>query len=828
MYRWSDASYVESQDMLRMSGIEREVYIYAQPKISVVDYKVTSALTNNYQDGVFELELFLKNSNSQAAEAQILVELLSEDGLVYAEERSLTLSYGDTTSLPFESLIKQVKPWSAEIPNLYDLRITISNEGTVRHLSQAVGFRNVIVDSNQLLVNGKAIYIRGVDRHETDPHTGHVVSRELMEQDIRLMKLNNINAVRTSHYPNDPYWYDLCDKYGLYVIDEANIESHPLALSEETQIGGEMSWLPAHLTRLKRMVYRDRNHPSIILWSLGNEAGHGDVFEAMYDWVKAVDPSRPVQYEPAEYERYTDIFCPMYPRPERLIEYAESNPSKPAIMIEYAHAMGNSVGNLQDYWDIIEKYDVLQGGFIWDWVDQSLEYKDEDGQPYLAYGHDYEPDMPTDGNFLNNGLVDPYPHLYEVKKVYQPVKLIWDQEIDQLQLTNKHFFKSLENVELNVTLLKNGEPAELYRFDEFKIAPQVSSSFDLTLPDFDEDAEYILRAEIKTLTQEGLIPTGHEIAFEQFQLAPGPANYAVNDSEAVDPLSITPAEKITLDATTGEIKSWKYDGALITEKPIIPNFWRAPTDNDLGNGMHKWASVWKEATFNSNSQMVSKPVLEHNEVHFSTAFELANDIGKVALDFSLNSEGSMSIAYTFEMLSDTLPPIPRLGLAMILPKTFETMEWYGRGPHETYSDRKSSGKIGLWSGRVDEQFHRYSRPQETGNKTDLRWVALSNDQISIRALSTQETLLNGSAWPFKINELDYVPGKQGGASASGLVPITSKHGADILMGEVVQWNIDHLQMGVGGDNSWGRFPHDEYMIPARDYSFEFKLIPSTN
>ena len=338
----------------------------------------------------------------------------------------------DSVKKTFSKELKNVKRWSAEIPNLYTLEFGLQPGDNVSDsfISEKIGFRSVEIKENQLLVNGKPIYIKGVDRHETDPFTGHVVSRESMEKDISLMKQNNINAVRSSHYPNHPYWYDLCDKYGLYVIDEANIESHPLAINEKTQIGNEESWIPAHLERTKRMFYRDRNHPSIIIWSLGNEAGHGKVFETTYTWLKEQD-SRPVQYEPAKTEYYTDIYCPMYPSASHLEDYAKNDPNKPAIMIEYAHAMGNSVGNLQDYWDVIEKYEVLQGGFIWDWVDQSLEYKYPNGKPYLAYGYDFHPDLPTDGNFLNNGLVDPYrnphPHLNEVKRVYQPIDFVLNE-----------------------------------------------------------------------------------------------------------------------------------------------------------------------------------------------------------------------------------------------------------------------------------------------------------------------------------------------------------------------------------------------------------------
>lgn len=840
MYRWSDASYIESQDMLRMSGIERDVFIYAQPKVAVVDYRVTADLTNNYRDGVFALETFIKNGENQAVVSEILVELSADDSILYTSEKRITIQSKDTTDLLFETILPDVDFWSAETPNLYDFSLRITNGSQVRYLAQKVGFKNVKIQENQLLVNGQPIYIRGVDRHETDPYTGHVVSKYRMLEDIKLMKQNNINAVRTSHYPNDPYWYDLCNEYGLYVIDEANIESHPLALSEETQIGSEMSWLPAHITRLQRMVYRDRNHPSIIVWSLGNEAGHGKVFEAMYDWVKSADPGRPVQYEPAELERYTDIFCPMYPKPQSLIDYAEGNPEKPAIMIEYAHAMGNSVGNLQDYWDIIEKYDVLQGGFIWDWVDQSLEYRDKDGQPYLAYGHDYEPDMPTDGNFLNNGLVDPYrnphPHLYEVKKVYQPVKFDWDQANRQLILTNKQFFKTLENVEMKVTLLREGEPEQVSIFKDFKILPQLSTSIDIEIPDLESGQEYILLAEIKSIHEDGLIPVGHEIAFEQFQLTARSSERSAETSgssftviESDSSFIITnQLTKLTLDSKTGQVTRWTYDGQLITEQPIKHNFWRAPTDNDLGNGMHEWAAIWKEATVNSIPRLQSKPKLVDGNMYFTTSIDLPNDIGSIVLDFTVAPDGSMNISFNYQMTTDTLPPIPRLGLTMRLPESYDSLTWYGRGPHETYSDRKTGGKIRVWSGAVDEQFHRYSRPQETANKTDLRWMKLSNGVLTIRAESTENGFFSGSAWPFTIDQLDYVPGERGAASASGLVPITSKHGADIQIGPVVQWNIDHLQMGVGGDNSWGRFPHDEYMIPAKDYSFEFRLIPSSN
>ena len=411
MFRWSDASYLESQDMLRMSGIEREVFVYAQPKTFVADINIEANLDDTFKKGLFKTSITTVNTTNKASNRNLNITLSKDQKIIYSKKQAIIIQANDSLTTSVNSIIDNIKQWSAELPSLYKLEIQLTDtsySSNNEFINKKIGFRNVQIQKNQLLVNGKAIYIRGVDRHETDPITGHVVSRESMLKDILLMKQHNINAVRSSHYPNDPYWYNLCDEYGLYVIDEANIESHPLAINKDTQIGNEKSWIPAHLDRTKRMYYRDRNHPSIIIWSLGNEAGTGVVFETTYKWLKDHDNSRPVQYEPAENEPYTDIFCPMYPTPERLIAHAENNPKKPSIMIEYAHAMGNSVGNLQEYWDIIEKYPVLQGGFIWDWVDQSLEYKDKNGKPYLAYGHDYHPDLPTDGNFLNNGLVDPY------------------------------------------------------------------------------------------------------------------------------------------------------------------------------------------------------------------------------------------------------------------------------------------------------------------------------------------------------------------------------------------------------------------------------------
>ena len=506
-------------------------------------------------------------------------------------------------------------------------------------------------------------------------------------------------------------------------------------------------------------------------------------------------------------------------------------------MIEYAHAMGNSVGNLQDYWDIIDRYPSLQGGFIWDWVDQSLEYKDEQGSPYLAYGHDYHPDLPTDGNFLNNGLVDPYrnphPHLYEVKKVYQPAGFAWNAGEHTLELTNKNTFAPFHQVILHWFLLENGQEVQRGTISEIHIEAGASMDFQIDLNPFKTGREYVLRTELLTAAAAGLLAKGHELAFEQFILqgytVPVLAHestdtFAIESGE--DQIAIQNANTtLVLNNSSGEIVQWSYRGELITDQAIRPNFWRPPTDNDLGNGMHQWAAIWKKATEEASSRLTDPPVASGLDVVYTLSYLLPGQIATLQLSYTLGPSGTLGIDYNFSTSSDSLPNIPRLGMTLMLPEHFTETSWYGRGPHETYWDRKLSGKIGIHKGLIKDQFHRYSRPQETGNKTDIRWMRVSSDALDLCVYPTDNQLLNGSVWPFQSSELDYVAGKDGGRSASGLVPVSTRHGADIQPGQIVQWNIDHLQMGVGGDNSWGRPVHKEYRIPAAHYHYSFMLKP---
>lgn len=850
--RWTDASYLESQDMLRISGIERDVYLYATPKQHVFDFHAKPGLNKDFTQGEFELDLTVKNyADKQAKNLTASYQLLDPSQnmkVVLNGSQKLSLNKLGQNELSLNGKLNKPRLWTAETPNLYTLLINLENENgeVIESLTDQIGFRHIEIKNGQLTVNGKTIYIRGVDRHETSPQHGHVVTKELMEQDIRLMKQFNINAVRSSHYPNDPYWYELTDKYGMYVIDEANIESHPLAIDKNTQIGNEMSWLPAHLDRTQRMFERDKNHPSIIIWSLGNEAGEGKVFEATYQWLKDNDDTRPVQYEPAGEKHYTDIFAPMYPSIERLEKYAKNNNDRPGIMIEYAHAMGNSVGNLQDYWDVIEKYDVLQGGFIWDWVDQSLEYTNAQGVKYWAYGKDFHPDLPSDGNFLNNGLVNPdrvpHPHLFEVKKVYQPVgfKAV-DIKAGLIDIHNKFIFTNLNEYDLQWQLEANGEVIATGHQAMPNIKPETTQQVKLNLPKLPSAShkEYFVTVKAVVNKTKPLLKKGHEIAFEQFKV---PVKYAKATQSKTNIPLIPSADNLkianqndfmtisnnlisaTFDKKTGWLSQYQYLNNQLITQPLVANFWRAPTDNDLGNQMQKWASIWQGAgaklKLNSINSKTNKSGIEVNTHYNSNAFK-----GNYQVVYSISHQGEIHVKTALDLADNqNLPNLPRFGMQLVIPGEYQNMSWFGRGPHETYADRKSAAKISTYKGKVKDQIHHYARPQENGNKTDVRWLALkSNNGAGLLAIGDKP--LSVSAWPYLQADIDFIAGKDGEESASGLVPVTSKHGAEVPMRNLVTVNIDHKQMGVGGDTSWGRLVHAPYTIKAQDHSYGFTLVP---
>ncbi len=848
--RWTDASYLESQDMLRISGIERDVYLYATPKQHVFDFHVKPTLNKNFNQGHLAVDVTVKNFAERAAKHKLELQLLDpRQGmkLVLSQESPVQLSANSKVEIALNGTVNRPKLWSAETPNLYTVLLNLKDDkgNVIESIRDDIGFRQIRVKNSQLTINGKAITIRGVDRHETDPKHGHVVTKASMEKDIKLMKQFNINAVRSSHYPNHPYWYDLTDKYGLYVIDEANIESHPLAINEETQLGNEMSWLPAHLDRTQRMFERDKNHPSIIIWSLGNEAGEGKVFEATYQWLKDNDDSRLVQYEPAGEAHYTDIFAPMYPSIERLVKYAESKPSRPAIMIEYAHAMGNSVGNLKDYWQAIEKYDVLQGGFIWDWVDQSLEYTNDDGVKYWAYGKDFHPDLPSDGNFLNNGLMTPdrkpHPHAFEVKKVYQAIRFsVQDINKNQFMVENRYDFINLAKFDLQWKIEADGKLFAQGHQALPAIAPNNKATIELTLPMIpkSDSKEYFITLSAVIREPDELLSVGHELAFEQFQLPvefiaqKSVANNTVANSSTMkiqqdDSETLTFSNGVTqvnFDKKTGWLTQYHHKNTSLLKAPLMPNFWRAPTDNDLGNNMQKWAAIWQNASAKLVLTSISQQKTSSG-FNVLTRYKTSDFNGSYQVEYKLYDNGQIHVENRLHIDSgQQLANLPRLGMQLTLPGQFQQLSWFGRGPHENYADRKTSAQISLYKSLVKDQIHHYSRPQENANKTDVRWMALKNNK-GLGLIAVGDQLLNTSAWPYKQSDIDFIAGQDGEASASGLVPVTSKHGAEVPMRNLVTVNIDHKQMGVGGDTSWGRLVHAQYTIPAKSYQYGFTLAP---
>jgi beta-galactosidase len=843
--RWTDASYLESQDMLRISGIERDVYLYATPKQHIFDFHAKPTLNKTFSQGSLVVDITLKNFASKQAKQSVEVQLLDPRNnmkLLVSKHTKVNISAKNTLALSIDGEVSQPALWSAETPNLYTLLINLkdANGNIIESVRDDIGFRHLAVVNSQLTINGKAITIRGVNRHETDPQHGHVVTKASMEKDIQLMKQFNINAVRSSHYPNNPYWYDLTDKYGLYVIDEANIESHPLAIDEKTQLGNEMSWLPAHLDRTIRMFERDKNHPSIIIWSLGNEAGRGKIFETTYQWLKDHDTSRLVQYEPAGEEHYTDVFAPMYPSIERLVAYAESNPTRPAIMIEYAHAMGNSVGNLNDYWQAIEKYDVLQGGFIWDWVDQALEYTNENGLKYWAYGKDFHPDLPSDGNFLNNGLLSPdrkpHPHAFEVKKVYQAIRFsVEDLTKGQFTVENRYDFINLANFDLHWKIEADGQLFAQGHQALPSTLPSKKATFSLGLPKLphSDNKEYFITLSAVIREPQGPLTTGHELAFEQFKL---PVQLVANKATAsttsmtikqdnAQVLIVNNAQtKVVFDKKTGWLTQYSHKNNDLLKAPLSANFWRAPTDNDLGNNMQNWAAIWQTASANLELQSFTTQKVADG-ITVVSIYNTSDFKGDYQVTYRIQHNGQIHVQSNLNISAgQTLPNLPRFGMQLTMPGEFQHLSWFGRGPHESYADRKSSAPISWYKSAVKDQIHHYIRPQENANKTDVRWLALkNNDGLGLLAVGDQE--LNASAWPYKQSDIDFIAGKDGEASASGLVPVTSKHGAEVPMRDLVTVNIDHKQMGVGGDTSWGRLVHEQYTIPAKSYQYGFTLVP---
>jgi beta-galactosidase len=816
VYRWCDGSYLENQDAWRMSGIERDVFLYSTPKLHIRDFYVVADLDQGYKDGVFKLALNLVNYDTRKADKHWYeVTLLDGDDIIkplISDNKKVNVAASGKTLVVFERKIKNPKQWTAETPHLYTLVITLREKygktfnTAIETVSTRIGFRKIEIKDGQLLVNGAPVYIRGVNRCTHDPVTGHYVTRESMIKDIQLMKKFNINAVRTSHYPNDEQWYDLCDEYGLYVVDEANIESGGMYFHPEKTLLDKPEWEEAYLDRAARMVMRDKNHPSIIAWSMGNENGDGPHLRSVYQWIKQRDPMRPVQSEDAKLQSHTDMYVPMYRTIQQIEEYASKPQQRPLILCEYAHAMGNSVGNLQDYWDVIYKYKHLQGGFIWDWVDQGILKKNERGEEFWAYGGDYLPvgvDH-TMKNFMINGLVFPdrriHPHIWEVKKVYQNVKArAVDLKQGLIELTNRFDFTDLKELDISWRVMGDDIVVGKGVFPAIDLAPQKSKEIRVPLPKIDArpGTEYFLILSYNTRTASPLAPAGHELGWDQFKLPVFKAA-APMDTTALEPLKLISSPdhfrvegkgfNMLFDRKKGQLVSWIYKGSEFIRSGFVPNFWRAPTDNDFGWDGPKALKVWREAGKKLKVETVSAKIYASGDVLITGRFVPAKGV--------------------------KLPMMPRFGMTLTLTGQFVNIEWFGRGPHESYWDRKTGAAIGIYSSTVKDRYHPYIRPQENGNMTDVRWLALT-DKRGMGLLVVGMPLLSISAHHY-LNE-DFDPG----------LNKAQRHPHDLKTRDLVTLNIDYKQMGVGGDTSWGwrAKPHPEYTLPVKEYSYSFRLRP---
>ncbi len=840
VFRWSDASYLEDQDFWRLSGITRDVYLLARDNVHLKDFRVESPLINNYSNGQLNVQVDVANNNKEGTPVKLQWSLESNGSMVASGVQEKELVAGANT-IAFGTLLESVAPWTAETPNLYDLYIDLqdNNGKTIEAIRQDVGFRSVEIKDGNLLVNGKYIYIKGVNLHEHNDATGHVQDEATMLKDIEVMKAHNINAVRTSHYPQPERWYQLCNKYGLYLVDEANIESHGMGYGKES-LAKDSTWKGAHLYRTKNMFERDKNQPSIIIWSLGNEAGNGVNFYATYKYLKSVDTLRPVQYERAGHEYNTDIFCPMYARIDYMVKYAKSNPKKPLIQCEYAHAMGNSVGNLQDYWDAIEAYKPLQGGFIWDWVDQGLLTKNEKGEPFWAYGGDFGPDtVPSDGNFCLNGLVDPdravKPALLEVKKVYQYVDFsVVDLKKGMISIKNKYGFIDLNKFKLNWDILENGKSIQSGSMDMISIKPDEQKEIKIDASfNFKADLEYFLNVYLITKQDENLVPADHIVAYDQFLISKAQTigNRTLSNNKPVVTESDSTIEvsregfAAMFSKKTGQLVKYSLNGKDLLLNGLEPDFWRAPIDNDFGNDLPIRSKIWRKAGERlSQVEMELKEKDSHVEITSTSQINDQNGevIANYKTHYSVFGNGVIEVTNRFEKAKADLPEIVRMGMNLHMFREFDNMTWYGRGPQESYWDRKTSALVGLYNGKVEDQFWAYLRPQENGNKTDVRWMSLTNNE-GVGLAFFGEPLINVTTSHVLSEDLES-PERTDGRQREGIRPV-NRHTDDVKFRDLTSVNIDYKQMGVGGDDSWGAWTHKEYRLTEDSYTYSFRIEP---
>lgn len=822
--RWCDGSYFEDQDFWRFTGIAREVYLYARPKLHAADIRLNAALENNYQDGVLNYKVSLKGGKTDVA-----ITLCDKDGKQIAQ----------ATGAQGVIKVPKVNAWTAETPYLYKAYITLKNkQGAAEVIPQKVGFRNVEIKNAQLLVNGQLVLVKGADRHEMDPDGGYVVSLERMIQDIKIMKQLNINAVRTSHYPCDPRWYDLCDEYGIYITAEANLESHGMGY-EEKSLAKFPEYIVPHIERNEGNVKPLINHPSVIVWSLGNECGYGVNFEKAYDWVKACDKTRPAQYERGGYDSKTDIYCPMYIGYEESESYCKSNGTKPYIQCEYAHAMGNSEGGFKEYWDLIRKYPKYQGGYIWDFVDQGLRDKSPiTGKEIFTYGGDYGRYPASDYNFNCNGIIAPNrrlnPHAYEIQYVLQNVWIKdFDAENGSFNVYNENFFKNIDDLSLTATLFANGVKLTTIAIPDTKgIAPQATK-----LVKSEALKSAIEKAEAEHATEEitinfafasdgsqPLVDKGQVMARQQivlngyeFDKVDAPANTGSKiEVEETNSYVKVSAERmsVTIGKKTGMIDYLDVDGEpmLKFRESMTPEFWRAPTDNDYGASLQKKMRVWKNPQMNLKSFDKSE---SKDSVVLTANFEMPEVKAELMLRYRINAAGE--VAVTEKMTTDKEAKVAdlfRYGMQLQMPASFSKLEYYGRGPEENYIDRHSSSFIGKYEANVKDEYYPYVRPQESGNHTDIRYFSIFNPTTGKGITFEGYAPMECSAIPYLVEDLDAGIEKE---HAWG------QHSGDLVEKGLVQLHIQQRQFGLGCIDSWGSSPMEKYRMHYQDRCFSFVI-----
>ncbi len=823
-FRWCDGTYLEDQDFFRFSGVARDSYLYARNKKRIEDIRVTPDLDEQYKNGVLNIDLKLNTTNA------VTLTLIDATGHQVGEAK-VKGSGKVSVILPIENPYK----WSAETPYLYTLYASTSANDEIIPIK--VGFRKIEQKGDQITINGQPVLFKGVNRHELDPDGGYVVSKERMLQDIQLMKQHNINAVRTCHYPNDNLWYELCDENGLYVVAEANIESHGMGYNESTLAKNKL-YKKAHLERNQRNIQRSYNHPSIIFWSLGNEAGFGENFEQCYNWIKNEDKSRMVQYEQAHGNEFTDVNCPMYADYKTMEEYAlRTDATKPLIQCEYAHAMGNSMGGFKEYWKLIRKYPNLQGGFIWDYADQAIRWKGKDDVEIYAYGGDFNRFDASDNTFCNNGIMSPdrtpNPHANEVAYYYQN---IWTKPVDLTKgivaIYNENYFRNLENYTMVWEVVANGRLVRNGQIDNLNVAPQQTVNYTLPIEEIPTDKECFLNIYYKTKQRQELLPAGSIVAKEQLLLTPYQLptmqlnNHMLSNKKIpVATVSNQDSQYLIVTGDNFRVEFNKRNGYLnkyivanheMIEpgSTLIPNFWRAPTDNDYGANLQNKFAAWKNPE-------IKLTALNHKTdnglVIIEANYNMPTVFADLNLTYVINNVGDIKVTQQLITNKETknVSPLFRFGMQLSMPKTFNRISYYGRGPGENYSDRKDSEFIGLYNQSSESQFYSYIRPQETGTKSDIRWW----EQTS----RSGNGLFFESEAPFSVSALTYTTKSLDDGEEKG-----QSHSPEVMSADYIDICIDKAQMGLGCVNSWGALPLEPYCLPYSDYQFTFIIKPINN